>query len=185
MVRRSSRPRGRPLPPVRRRAGDRRIRLRWATAGDLGTLVRHRRSMWTEIRDFSPAELDRHDLAYRRWARAGLVAGTFVAVLAETSDGVAVGSGAVWLMPMQPRPGPLGRPEMPYVLSMYTEPSHRGRGVATRIVRELLRWSRAQGYGRIFLHASAAGRSVYARLGFRAGSEMRRALRPRAPRVGR
>jgi len=187
VARRSSYPRARPRRPraVRRPAEGRRVHLRWAVAGDLGTLVRHRRRMWTEIRDYSSAELDRHGATYRRWARERLAAGTFVAVLAETSDGAAVGSGAVWLMPMQPRPGPLGRPEMPYVLSMYTEPRYRGRGIASRIVRELLRWSRARGYGRIFLHASAAGRSVYARLGFRAGSEMRRALRPRASRGGR
>lgn len=145
--------------------------------------------MWGEIRHYAPRELDEHDAVYRRWARRGLATGTFLARIVETADGTAVGSGALWLMPMQPRPGPLGRGRMPYLLSMFTEPAYRGRGVARRIVRELLRWSRARGYGRVVLHASAAGRSVYARLGFRSGSEMRRTLRPRsharAARVGR
>lgn len=134
--------------------------------------------MWAELHHFTRRELDRHDATYRRWASRGMVAGTFVARIVETPDGAPVGSGALWLMPMQPRPGPLGRGEMPYVLSMYTVPGYRGRGIAARIVRELVRWSRARGYGRIFLHASPLGRSVYARLGFRPGSEMRRALRP-------
>jgi len=65
---------------------------------------------------------------------------------------------------------------MPYVLSMYTEPEFRGRGVASRIVREMMRRSRARGFGRIVLHASRFGRSVYERLGFESGSEMRREL---------
>ena len=134
--------------------------------------------MWEEIRDFAPAELDRHDLVYRRWVRRETVAGRFLARIVETPRGETVGSGALWLMPMQPRPGPLGRGEMPYILSMYTEVPYRGHGVASRIVQDFVRWSMARRYGRIFLHASTAGRPVYTRLGFAAGSEMRLELPP-------
>jgi GNAT superfamily N-acetyltransferase len=141
--------------------------------------------MWQEIRDYTRAELDRHDVVYRRWARLGMAQRKFLAVVAESRDGRIVGSGALWLMPAQPRPGPLGRGEMPYVLSMYTDPDRRGEGVATRIVRELVRWSRARRYGRIVLHASRFGRSVYARLGFEESSEMRLDLaRPGRGRSG-
>jgi len=129
--------------------------------------------MWEEIRDYTPAELDRHDVVYRRWARALMADGKFLAVLAEDSRGRVLGSGGLWRMPAQPRPGPLGRGEMPYVLSMFTEPDHRGLGIASRIVREMVRWSRAHRYGRIVLHASRFGRPVYERLGFEDGSEMR------------
>jgi GNAT superfamily N-acetyltransferase len=164
--------------PVRAKGGS--VRLRWAGPSDLATLVRHRRLMWRELRDYTPAELDRHDVVYRRWVRLLMARGKFLAVLAETRDGRVVGSGALWLMPSQPRPGPLGRGEMPYVLSMYTDPERRGEGVATRIVRELVRWSRARRYGRVVLHASRFGRPVYARLGFEDGSEMRLELGPPA-----
>jgi GNAT superfamily N-acetyltransferase len=134
--------------------------------------------MWEEIRDFSPADLDRHDRVYRRWVRREMAGRRFLARIVETADGTPVGSGGLWLMPMQPRPGPLGRGEMPYILSMYTELAHRGKGVATRIVQEFVRWSATHGYGRIFLHASPFGRPVYERLGFEPGSEMRLALAP-------
>jgi GNAT superfamily N-acetyltransferase len=137
--------------------------------------------MWEEIRDHTTAELDRHDVAYRRWVRELMPAGRFLAVLAEEPSGRAVGSGALWLMPAQPRPGPLGRGTMPYILSMYTEPGHRGQGVASRIVQEMIRWSRAHRYGRVILHASRFGRSVYERLGFGDGSEMRLPLDGPAP----
>ena len=185
-------PSPRPVGPRRGRAGALRGRLRLREAGpaDLRTLVRHRRRMWEELRDYAPADLDRHDVVYRRWVREQTARGKFVAFVVEDPAGRPVGSGALWLMPSQPRPGPLGRGEVPYILSMFTEPSHRGRGVASRIVREMIRWSRARRYGRLLLHASRFGRPVYARLGFEAGSEMRLELiaqppAPKRPRRGR
>jgi GNAT superfamily N-acetyltransferase len=181
---------GRKRPPRRasrtRQAGRRRrepLRVRWAGVRDLPTLVRHRRRMWEEIRPFPAAELDRHDVVYRRWVREEMAAGRFRAVMVETRAGRPVGSGALWLMPYQPRPGPLGKGKIPYILSMYTEPGHRGRGVASRIVGEMVDWSRTHRYARVVLHASRFGRPVYERLGFEAGSEMRlelgRRLTPR------
>ncbi len=169
--------RARPARPSRRarRAGARApsLTLRLTTRADLAVLTRHRRRMWEEIRSFPPQELDRHDVAYRRWMLEETGKGRFFGFLVQDADGRPLGSGALWLMPSQPRPGVLGRGEMPYVLSMYTEPDARGRGVATRIVREMIRWSKARHYGRLVLHASTFGRPVYERLGFVPGSEMK------------
>jgi GNAT superfamily N-acetyltransferase len=161
-----------------------RPRLRWATVDDLGLLVRHRRLMWRALRRYRREELDRHDVAYRRWLRRGLADGELLALVAEDGGGRALASGALWLMPSQPRPGPLGRGRVPYVLSMFTEPGARGRGLASRIVREMIAWARSHGYPRIVLHASRFGRPVYERLGFEPGSEMRRTLRGVAKRRG-
>ncbi|HYB53590.1 MAG TPA: GNAT family N-acetyltransferase [Thermoanaerobaculia bacterium] len=158
-----------------------RLHLRWATVADLPTLVRHRRRMWAEIRRYPRAWLDDHDVVYARWVRRLMVARRFLGLLVEDAHGTIVGSGGLWLMPAQPRPGPLGRGEMPYILSMYTEPAYRGRGVASRIVRAMVRWARGRRYGRIVLHASRFGRPVYNRLGFEDGSEMRMDLLARRP----
>jgi GNAT superfamily N-acetyltransferase len=170
-------------------AGTRRDRgplhLRVATVRDLATLVRHRRKMWEELRDFSPAELDRHDVDYRRWVRREMARGKFLALVVDDGANRTVGSGGLWLMPSQPRPGPLGRGEWPYILSMYTEPGYRGHGIASRIVRRMIAWSRARGYRRLVLHASRFGRPVYERLGFEAGSEMRLELPQRRAGVRR
>lgn len=182
---RSSRPE--PAMPSRaRRAGSPRrepakpetFRVRWATIDDLATLVEHRRKMWREIRRFRPGELEQHDIDYARWVRRQLSARRFRAVLVTGPDGRPLASGALWLMPAQPRPGPLGRATAPYILSMYTERAARGRGFASRIVQEIIAWSKARGYGRITLHASRFGRPVYEGLGFESGNEMRYALRP-------
>ena len=129
--------------------------------------------MWQELRAYSRRELALHDDAYRRWVRRQARARRLLAYVVEESPGRTVASGCLWLMPSEPRPGPLGRGRVPYVLSMYTDPAFRRRGVASWIAREMIRWATGHGYGRIVLHASRFGRPVYERLGFEPGSEMR------------
>jgi GNAT superfamily N-acetyltransferase len=129
--------------------------------------------MFLELRRWNPEHLDRHDRVYRQWARSRLLDGTLRAYVVDAPDGSIAGSGAVWLAPQQPRPHPGARLVQPYILSMYTERRARGRGVASRIVTEMVRWAADEGYPRIFLHASKLGRPVYARLGFVEGNEMR------------
>ncbi len=129
--------------------------------------------MWEDIGGWTRREIDRGIVPYRSWARKEMRAGRLVGFLFERDDGEVVGSGAVWLQPAQPRPGKLSRLSMPYIMSMYTAPEHRGEGIASALVREMVRWAARKGYRRIFLHASDRGRPVYARLGFVDGNEMR------------
>lgn len=129
--------------------------------------------MWEEIGGFAPRDLDRADRAYRRWVVRERRARRFLAFVVEEPPGRPVASGALWKAPAQPRPGRLARESMPYVLSMYTEPAVRGRGLASDLVRAMVAWSAAHGYRRVYLHASKSGRPVYARLGFVDGNEMR------------
>lgn len=116
----------------------------------------------------------RHDRAYRTWVRPRLRSGEVIALIAELPEGP-VASGVLWWREDQPRPG-VGVVRLPYVMSVYTEPKLRGRGLASRIVQELVRAARAGGASRITLHASDMGRSVYAQLGFERTWEMRKWL---------
>ncbi|MGP8078615.1 MAG: GNAT family N-acetyltransferase [Thermoplasmata archaeon] len=159
--------------PARRADRDAPGRWRRATLDDLDLLVAHRHKMWLDIGGRLRSQLDRADPVYRRWVRRELLARHAFGFVVEARDGRPAGSGVIWLVPSQPRPGRLGRRRMPYVMSMYTEPEFRGRGVATQIVRAQVRWARERGYARIFLHASERGRPIYARLGFVPGNEMR------------
>ena len=157
-------------------------RVRRATERDLPLLVRHRHRMFSDIGRRTEREITAHDRVYRAWARRGMRGRRFFAFVVEAPQGRAVGSGAIWLQPQQPRPGRLARPTMPYIMSMYTEPDARGRGVATRLVAEMVRWASERGYPRIFLHASAMGRPIYQRAGFENGNEMRLELPDRVRR---
>ena len=160
------------------------IRYRPATVADLELLVDHRHRMWSDIASRTEREITEHDGLYRTWARRRLRTGELAGWVAETKAGKPVSSGLVWYRPDQPRPK-LHSLVSPYILSMYTEPAWRGRGIATRIVRELLRSIGAAGYPNAELHASRFGRGMYGRLGFERTWEMRiwldRRLVPRAP----
>lgn len=134
--------------------------------------------MWREISDHTEAELEAADRVYRRWARQRLGSGTLVGWVAEAPGGQVVAGGCAWLRENQPRPG-WDDQVVPYLLSMYTEPAFRGKRLASRIVREAVRWAKKEGYARMTLHASNFGRDVYEHAGFKPTTEMRLRLRPR------
>ncbi|MBO2517416.1 MAG: hypothetical protein CW338_09160 [Clostridiales bacterium] len=52
------------------------------------------------------------------------------------------------------------------VLSVYTEPAYRGKGICTRLMKDLLACGKERGLGRIDLSAAPAGYPVYKKLGF-------------------
>jgi GNAT superfamily N-acetyltransferase len=131
--------------------------------------------MWRDIGNRTETSVRAHGPVYRRWMLRAWRQGRFVAYIAEV-DGQAAASGAIWWKQDQPSPA-IDGDRVPYILSMYTAPAYRGRGLASRIVRVLVREAKEAGAVRIVLHASAQGRSVYERLGFQATNEMRRYLR--------
>lgn len=148
------------------------FRIRRASIRDLRTLVHHRHAMLAEMSPATPAQLAATDRAYGRFVRREMKARRLFCYLVETEEGSVAAGGAIWLRETPPRidfPG--GR--VPYLMSMYTEPAHRGKGLATLIVKEAIRWSRDGGYPWVTLHASAAGRGLYEKLGWEATPEMR------------
>ena len=149
-----------------------RVTYRRATEADLDVLTDHRHRMWTSIGHRTEAEISEHDPRNRRWMRPRFRSGELTGVLALAPDGTPAGSGLVWFRPDQPRPQ-ISLLRVPYILSMYTRPEWRGRGIASQIVRRLVADCRAKGYPSVVLHASEQGRSVYRRLGFERTWEMR------------
>ena len=138
--------------------------------------------MWRDIRPHPEEVLAKHARDYRAWVRPLLARKEFVGVLAVDPSGTPVASGCVWFQVGQPRPGSSDR-RRPYILSMYTHPDHRGRSLATRIVRKLIAICRAGKFGRVELHAAVMGRNVYRRLGFERTWEMRRWIDPKLARA--
>jgi GNAT superfamily N-acetyltransferase len=139
--------------------------------------------MWVELRRVSPDELARGDRIYRRWMRRERRRRRFVAFVVETVGGSAASaaaSGALWLQDQEPRPG-IPEGPFPYLMSMYTEPEHRGHGHASEVVRAAVAWARERRFARVVLHAAPMGRRIYRDAGFRRGWEMRLELVPRPP----
>ncbi len=54
----------------------------------------------------------------------------------------------MWLQQVQPRPHRASMVQ-PYLLSMYTEPDFRRRGVASMVVKEAIEWCRKNKYSQL------------------------------------
>ncbi len=155
----------------------RTFKVRTATPKDIDVLVHQRHMMHEEMRHRSEEEHRIGDVSYRKWAVQKMRKGVLRGFIVADSKGEVAGGGAVWLREVQPSPGRPARLS-PYLMSVYTEPSFRRKGVATRIVREAEKWARKEGYEEMVLHASRPGRKVYPQLGWERTWEMRRKLLP-------
>src|SRR5882762_7952942 len=155
-----------------------RLSVRPAGVRDLDALVHQRRAMWKALGVGNEELHVKGDRVYKRWARARLKNHELMAWVVKSFDGRIAGGGCVWLQPVQPRPHRASMVQ-PYLLSMYTEPDFRRRGVASMVVKEAMEWCRKNKYERLMLHASETGRKVYCKLGFRRTWEMRRDLAQR------
>jgi GNAT superfamily N-acetyltransferase len=146
--------------------------IREATVSDAPLLARQRRLMFDST---DPPSADRGDLleaAVLRYIVQAMPAGTFRSWVVEY-DGIVVAGGGLQLRTLMPRPGYVhGEPEG-LIVSMWTDPKHRRRGLGRRIVEAILAWGRANGVTRFTLHASNDGRPLYERYGFRPTNEVR------------
>ena len=131
--------------------------------------------MWHDIMRGELGKFRIDDTQYRKWIKDMIEKRKFVGIVAADDEGKIVGSGGIWLRDVHPRPWSSKSAE-PYLLSMYTEPRYRGKGVATRIVKEAMKWCKKKGYSSARLHASNLGRRVYSKLGWKRTWEMRVSL---------
>lgn len=152
--------------------------MRKATIDDAPLLARQRMLMFSQTTPVPADDQPALEAAIEDYCRRAMPAGTFHAWIADY-DGRPVAGGGLQVRTLVPRPGyARGEPEG-LIVSMWTEPEHRRRGLGGRIVRAILEWGVANGVTRISLHASDAGRPVYARAGFVPTNEMRIELEPR------
>jgi len=153
------------------------FKVKVATAKDIDVLVHQRHMMFDDMARQShrhPHTVEEYrlgDSSFRKWALQKIREKLLRCYLVVDRSGEVAGGGGVWLREVQPSPGhDVGL--MPYLLSMFTEPKFRRKGVASLIVREAERWARSNGYPRMSLHASHKGRKVYTKLGWKRGWEM-------------
>jgi len=159
------------MTPETTRASERYV-LRKATLADAAVIARQRRLMFDAMRRLPHHEGEELEAAIRLYLERAMPAETYHAWLIE-HDRVPVAGGGIQLRTLMPRPGYVrGEPEG-LILSMWTDPEHRRRGLGRRIVDAILAWGRANGVTRFTLHASDDGRPLYERYGFEPTNEMR------------
>jgi GNAT superfamily N-acetyltransferase len=151
--------------------------LREAGLGDVAVLAYQRRAMFEEMGVLAAADAPGLEAAVRAFLERTLATGEFRAWVIE-HGGQVVAGGGVLVRPLMPRPGHGDGEAEGLVVSMWTEPAHRHRGLGGRVLERILAACRERGVRRVALHASDAGRPLYARAGFRASNEMLRVERP-------
>jgi ribosomal protein S18 acetylase RimI-like enzyme len=145
-----------------------------ATAADLDVLVRHRVRMFAEIGFTSDDGFAGLAAASRAWFGEALAGGRYLGWLvarAGPPSEIVAGSGML-LHEWPPGIRDLGTTRA-YVLNVYTEPQHRGHGLATLLTRTSVEEARNRGIRVVTLHASDEGMPIYRRLGFEETNEMR------------
>ncbi len=139
-------------------------RIRPATLNDVEALVHHRVAMFTDMS--TPMDADAVAHAFRIWVRRMLPAGTFRGWVVETPSGEIVGGGGITVLPWPPGPQFSGD-RIAFVYNVYTEPGHRRRGLARRVMETIHAWCLEAGITSAALNSSAEGQPLYESLGYR------------------
>jgi GNAT superfamily N-acetyltransferase len=164
-------------PPVvseilRQECGITGYRIRPATPQDLETALYHRRRMFEDMGCTDQQSLDAMLLSSTPLLRRGLTDGTYRGWLVEAPGEGVVAGGGVIILEYQSHPRD-PRPQRAWVVNMFTEPDHRRRGLARRLMQTMIEWCRAEGMRSLYLHASDDGRPLYEIMGFKPTNEMR------------
>ena len=115
-------------------------RIRPTGPADLATVLDHRRRMFEQMGYTDPVALDAMTESSTPLLARGLSDGSYRGWLVETGGQVVAGGGII-LIEFQPHPiDP--RPRRAFVVNMFTEPEHRRRGLARRLMEAMLAWAR-------------------------------------------
>jgi GNAT superfamily N-acetyltransferase len=139
-------------------------RVRPATLDDAAILARQRNEMFMDM----GVELDAPVLAgkFVAWLHDTMPAGLYHAWVAESPEGQIVAGGGMTVVPWPPGPSYSGG-RIAYVYNVYTEPSHRGRGLGRQIMDTIHRYCTATGISSAALNTSRFGRPLYESMGYR------------------
>jgi len=148
------------------------LTIRKATMQDCATILHHRRSMFRDMGEGTPEELDQMVKDSAPWLTTALVNGSYQGWLAEDHQRKVIAGGGVLISPWPPRPGD-SNPRRAVIFNVYTEPEVRQQGVARELMLLMIGWLREQGFRSVVLHASDAGRHLYETMGFQPTNEMR------------
>ncbi len=151
------------------------FKIRRATAKDMDVLVEHRQGIFEEMNGAERGSVDRAGDPYGGWAKEMMRRKLYHGYVVTDDRGNPAASGCVWMRQVQPSRG-CPASLVPYLMSIYTVPRFRRKGLARMIVQEAMEWAKKSGYSEMTLHASSAGRKVYTKLGWKRTWEMEAGL---------
>jgi len=142
--------------------------VREAGPADIEALVESRIALFDELGEGATQAAERAEFRSACGERMAelLRDGRGAAWIATGDSGRVVGAVVLLEFPRLPSPRLL-RAREGYVLNVWVDPGARRRGLATALVTAAVAEARRRGHARVRLHSTAAGRDVYARLGFK------------------
>lgn len=141
------------------------LKFKIAEITDIDTLIDVRMTVLKTVFNLpGDACMDEVRLESRLYYNESLSDGSHVAVLVYDDDKV-VGSGGICFYRIMPSfHDPKGM--CAYIMNMYTDPTYRGKGVASRTLGILVKAATDRGILKITLETSDMARSLYHRSGF-------------------
>ena len=140
------------------------------TSRDVECVCRQRSAMYREAG--RPLEaIEAAEEPFRRWLQPKLKDGSYMGWAMEVGGVVIAGAGLI-LLDWPPHPLHPAESRRGYLLNVWVDVEHRGRGLAKRLVLAVQAEARRFGVGYMTLHASDLGRPVYERMGWMATDEM-------------
>ena len=146
--------------------------IRKATLEDVDELVKLRMELLREISEVDEhymAKLDENYMArladaIRDYFTAKMPENEFLAWVAEDEGKIIASSGLVF-HEKPPIHGNLTGREA-YIMNMYTLPEWRNKGLATNLLKEIIKFIKETNVQRIRLHATETGKKIYEKMGF-------------------
>src|ERR1700730_7520995 len=154
------------------------FRVRRANLQDAEIIAWHRARMFQDMGEVSGEAFESLRTKARACLEEWFERGDYVGWLASPVDKpeTIVSGAGIQLQPILPRPlsdSMIGEGRQGTIVNVFTEPEWRRRGVAGLLMKEIITWAKTQQLDRLILHASKEGRSLYEKLGFVEGNEMR------------
>jgi GNAT superfamily N-acetyltransferase len=138
-------------------------RLRPATLDDAPRITAHRIAMFEDMGLTFDAAVLRERFA--PWVRDMMAREIYKGWMVEDASAAVIAGGGFTIIPWPPGPRYLGD-RLAFVYNVYTEPAHRRRGLAGRLMRAMQDWCRREGITSLALNASVEGQPLYESLGY-------------------
>lgn len=147
------------------------------TSRDLDLVCRHREEMFRESNAPGRTEevLKAMTTAFRIWVEPRLKDASYFGYIVEDGGAPVAGIGLM-VIDWPPHPSHPLEDKRGYVLNVFTEPSHRRRGLGNMLMELGEAEFRKRGVSYGVLHATRMGRPLYERIGWTGTSEMAKLL---------
>ena len=145
------------------------LQYKIATSEDIAELMAIRLEMLREVNFLPPDYIFSEDFC--SYSCNYFLNGQHTTVLAvDEENGKTIGCATLCYMEFMPTfSHPTGK--RAHLMNVYTAPDYRGQGIARRMVKWLIEEARRRGVTEISLDATASGRPLYRKLGFRDSEE--------------